>query len=109
MLCVLVPSPDDLLRYHNEEYVCEVERYNALPALKKCRLSGFGGGEIPEYLERSIRYLTLSDEGLAREKPWVKSEYVVDLYYMQEFSTEIKPDSSVLTNSDLKGLIFTLF
>lgn len=106
---MLVPSPDDLLRYHNEEYVCEVDKFNVLPALKKCRLTGYGTTAIPEYLERSIRYLSLSDEGLAREKPWVKTEYVIDLYYMQEFVTDIKPDSSILSNSDLKGLIFTLF
>lgn len=109
VLCVLVPSPDDLLRYHNEEYCCEVEKFNALPALKKCRLSGFGTTGIPEYLESSIRYLSLSDEGLAREKPWTKTEYVNDLYYMQELVTEIKPDSTILSNSDLQGLIFTLF
>lgn len=110
IICTIVPSPDDLLRYHIEEYICEADRLQVLPLLKKCRLNGFGHlSEIPDWLERSIKYMSLADEGLALEAPWTKKEYVDMKFSFQEFVTEIHPDSDVMNDLDLRGLIFSLY
>lgn len=53
--------------------------------------------------------MSLADEGLAREPRWEKDEYVDMQYSMQEFVTEITPDSDVMNDIDLKGLIFSLY
>ena len=110
IVCTIVPSPDDLLRYHLEEYICEADRLQVLPLLKKCRLNGFGHlPEIPDWLERSIKYMSLADEGLALEAPWTKKEYVDMKFSFQEFVTEVHPDSDVMNDLDLRGLIFSLY
>lgn len=42
VIVCLVPSPDDLLRFHDDEYPVPIEKINALPVLKKAKFAGFG-------------------------------------------------------------------
>ena len=65
ILVSLVPSPDEILRCHNEEAVVPVERGQVLSALKKVRLLAFMG-EVPVWLDLAIKYLTLTDFGTSR-------------------------------------------
>lgn len=110
VICVCVPSPETLLRYHNEEFVCEVERYQCLPVLKKARINGFAKtAKVPRWIDNGIRYMSLADNGLQLERPWVKKEYVDTNFFMQEFVTEIRPDATIYTKTDLMGLIHSLY
>ena len=110
VICVCVPSPETLLRYHNEEFICEVERYQCLPVLKKARINGFAKtAKVPKWIDNGIRYMSLADNGLQAERPWIKKEYVDMHYFMQEFVTEIRPDATIYTKTDLLGLIHSLY
>jgi hypothetical protein len=42
VIVCMVPSPDDLLRFHNDDYPVPVEQLKALAVLKKAKFVGFG-------------------------------------------------------------------
>lgn len=110
VICTVVPFPDALLRYHNEEFICESERYESGPLLKKIRMQSFSDCPvIPPWLELPVQTLSLSDEGLARAAHYTKSEYVNLLYCYEEFVTPIHPDASIVNAVDIKGLVFSLY
>jgi hypothetical protein len=110
VICMMVPSPNDLVRYHDEEFICDVERLGALPILKKARLKGLGHlAQVPSWIEKAILYLSLADEPLSRQPIWIKEEYEINMYFMEELFVEIVVDATVMANSSLKGLIYSLF
>ena len=109
IVCMLIPSPDDLVRYHNDEFICEVEHYQTLPILKKGKFQGFGHVvKLPEWLEKSIFHLSLADEGLALQPKYKIPEYEDINHLMQEFITEVKPDAGHSQHVDIRGLIYSV-
>ena len=42
VIVCMVPSPDELLRFHNDDYPVPVEQLKALAVLKKAKFVGFG-------------------------------------------------------------------
>ena len=109
IICMLIPSPDDLLRYHNDEFICEVEHFQTLPILKKGKFQGFGHVvKLPEWLEKSIFHMTLADEGLALQPKYKIPEYESTNHLMQEFVTDVKPDAGHSQHVDIRGLIYSV-
>ena len=109
IVCMLIPSPDDLLRYHNDEFICEVEHYQILPILKKGKFQGFGHVvKLPEWLEKSIFHMSLADEGLALQPKYKIPEYENTHHLMQEFITTVKPDAGHSQHVDIRGLIYSV-
>ncbi len=57
-ICCLVPSPECILRWHEDEFTIPVEQFHALPVLKKSKFSGFGHlPDPPDWLMKSIMYV----------------------------------------------------
>lgn len=109
IVCMLIPSPDDLLRYHNDEFICEVEHYQTLQILKKGKYQGYGHiVSLPEWLEKSMYHMSLADEGLALQPKYKIPEYDNINHLMQEFITDIKPDSGHSQHVDIRGLIYSV-
>ena len=106
----LVPSPDNILRWHEEEYPVPIEKVGGLAVLKKAKFVGFGHlPQSPEWLTKGITYLSMTDDGLALQEPWIKQEFVDKLVYCKEFNTKIVPDIDVTTNENFRGLLFSVY
>eukprot|EP00595_Chromulina_sp_UTEXLB2642_P001000 CAMPEP_0196764504 /NCGR_PEP_ID=MMETSP1095-20130614/6319_1 /TAXON_ID=96789 ORGANISM="Chromulina nebulosa, Strain UTEXLB2642" /NCGR_SAMPLE_ID=MMETSP1095 /ASSEMBLY_ACC=CAM_ASM_000446 /LENGTH=106 /DNA_ID=CAMNT_0042120313 /DNA_START=1262 /DNA_END=1582 /DNA_ORIENTATION=- len=106
----MVPSPEELYRYHQEENIVDVEKYNALPVLKKIRIVGFGHlPSPPDWLETAVSILTMSNEALVLQPVWEKIEFVESQRYMEEFSLPVYPDAGVMQSQDLRGYLFSLY
>ena len=60
----MLPSPDELLKCHQDDFKHPVEKVEILSILKKIRLNGFGHlARIPEWLETGISVVQMVDEG----------------------------------------------
>ena len=106
----LVPSPDNILRWHEEEYPIPIERAGGLAVLKKSKFVGFGHlPQAPEWLAKALTYLSMTDDGLALQEPWIKVEFVDKMVYCKEFNTKIIPDVDVTTNDNFRGLLFSVY
>jgi len=110
VIVTLVPGPDEILRFHTDEYPIPVETVGALPVLKKAKFTGFGHlPSPPEWLNKAVQYLSMTDEGLSHQAPWIKTEFVDKLIFCKEFTTEILPDVAVMTSKSFRGLIFSVY
>lgn len=110
VIVAMVPSPDELFRYHDEEYGVPVEKAQALSVLKKARIVGFGHlVSPPEWLEKAVAILCMTDEALKRQPVWLKKEFEDKRITYEEFSSEIYPDTDVMASIDFNGLIFSIY
>ena len=106
----LVPSPEKRLRWHEEEYTIPVEKFGALNVLKKAKFTGFGHlPSPPQWLTTAITIMSMTDDGLALQEPWIKEEFVDRMVYCKEFNTRIVPDVDVTTNENFRGLLFSVY
>lgn len=58
---------------------------------------------------RSVLYLSMTDDGLAMQPTWVKSEFAEKIAYCKEFTTEIVPDAAVMEGRSFRGLLFSVY
>lgn len=63
----------------------------------------------PDWLGRCLVYLSMTDEALAREDPWIKQEYMENLVFRKEFYTNVLPDAPVVENLDFRGMLFSIY
>jgi len=64
MIIVVMPSPEELKKYRDDEFVHPVDQVELLPVLKKIRLNGYGHlAVVPEWMDTAISLLTLTDDG----------------------------------------------
>ena len=84
---MMVPSPEIILKNHMEECEIPVEKAQCHPCLKKIKLANFGHGAAPEWLEKAVRFLVLSDFELSNEPHWEKQEYDDKLVNFKELWT----------------------
>jgi hypothetical protein len=64
MIIVVMPSPEELKKFRDDEFVHPVDQVELLPVLKKIRLNGYGHlAVVPEWMDTAIALLTLSDDG----------------------------------------------
>lgn len=106
----LVPSPDNILRWHEEEYPIPIEKVDGLSCLKKAKFVGFGHlPQAPDWLTKGITYLSMTDDGLALQEPWIKKEFVDKMVYCKEFNTKIVPDIDVTSDENFRGLLFSVY
>lgn len=81
-----------------------------LPLLKKAKFTGFGHlPKPPEWLTQAITYMSMTDDGLALQEPWIKEEFVDKMVYCKEFNTKVVPDIDVTTNENFRGLLFSVY
>lgn len=110
VLVAMVPSPDDILRLHDECSIIPVERAKVLPVLKKIRVVGFGHlPSPPEWLEKAVVYMNMTDEALKLQSPWYKDEFVSNMVFYEEFTTDLVPEATLLEDRDLRGFLFSLY
>ena len=110
VIVCLVPSPDELLRYHDEQFPVPIETVKALPVLKKAKFVGYGHLPSPPlWLNKAVLYLSMTDEGLNCQDKWNKEEFVDKLTYFKEFTSEILPDVAVMENRSFRGLVFSVY
>ena len=106
----LVPSPENILRWHEEEFTIPVEKFGAAAVLRKAKFTGFGHlNTPPDWLTKAITYMTMTDDGLRIQEPWIKEEFVDRMVYCKEFNTAIIPDIDVTTNENFRGLLFSVY
>ena len=109
VIVALVPGPDEILRNHNEECVIPVERAQALPCLKKCKISGYGHLQSPPvWLSTSLKYMTMTDFELSLQETWLKLEFTEKLLNFKELWTDVRPDTEIFANHNVKSLLMTL-
>jgi hypothetical protein len=46
---------------------------------------------------------------LAKEPPWVKTEFTEKLDFCKEFYSDILPDATVLDTREFRGLLFSIY
>ena len=111
IMITLMPSPEELKKFHDDEYVHHIERVPMQPVLKKVRLHGFGHlADSPAWLDLGISIFDMTDEDLARHPHWNKEEYVDKVICYQEFHTAIFPDTGLNNfNPDTQGLLFSVY
>jgi hypothetical protein len=63
----------------------------------------------PEWLDKAIMCMSLPDEALMRQPPWIKEEYQSRLVCSKEFTTLIDPDAKVMANTDFKGMVYSIY
>ena len=81
-----------------------------LPVLKKAKFIGFGHlANPPQWLTTAITIMSMTDDGLALQDPWIKEEFVDRMVYCKEFNTRIVPDVDVTTNENFRGLLFSVY
>lgn len=106
----LIPTPAQLLLYHQDAQKHRAEQIQAILVLKKVKLLGFADlAAAPDWLEAAIAVLSMRDAELKVSTPQSKPEFVDELYYAKEFKQEVSPDATVYDNKDLKGYIFSIY
>lgn len=110
IVATMVPSPDELYRFHEEEFIAPVEKVNALSVLKKARIFGFSHlSSPPAWLDMAVKILNMADPALKRQEPWIKEEYCTNQICFEEFCTPVFPDVSVMEDVTYRGLLFSLY
>jgi hypothetical protein len=105
-----IPCPTDLIRWHDEEFTVPAEKFGALPVLKKAKFAGFGHlPEPPSWLHKAVVTMTMSNENLRIQEPWIKEEFIDRMAYVKEFNTEIFPDLDTMQNRSFHGLLFSVY
>lgn len=110
IITALVPSPDDLYRFHADEISVDVEIHDAAAVLRKARGFAFGDDVgAPEWCELALLYLNMTDNELKTQLPWVKEEFKDTAIYFREYSTVITSDSNITKFNGSRGLIFSIY
>ena len=105
-----IPCPLDLYRWHEEEFTVPAEKYEALNVLKKAKFTGFGHlPESPAWLHKAVVVMSMSDNNLQQQEPWVKTEFIDRMAFVKEFNTEINPDLDTMENRSFHGLLFSVY
>ncbi len=105
-----VPCPKDLLRWHEEEFTVPAEKHQVLFVLKKAKFTGFGHlPDPPEWLQKGVVTLSMSDAALKTQDAWIKEEFIDRMAYCKEFNTEIKADVDTMKNRNFHGLLFSVY
>ena len=57
----------------------------------------------------AVKYMTMSDDNLRGQDPWLKQEFIERLAYCKEFNSEITPDASTMESGPFRGLLFSVY
>ena len=111
VIVAMIPSPDYLVRCHDDLYILPVEKVpDVALVLKKVRFNGFGSFKIvPEWLEKGTLYLSMDDDTLRKQPRWLKDEFTDRLTYAREFQIDIEPDADVFRDVNCRGLLLSTF
>jgi hypothetical protein len=110
VITALVPSPDDLYRFHQDEIPVECEECDVGAVLRKARVFAFGDDVgAPQWCELALSYLTMTDNELKMQQAWTKEEFKDREIYFREYNTSIRADSEVAKFNGAKGLIFSIY
>jgi len=114
IVVAMTPPPEELLRLHKDDSKAPVERLDALTVLKKAKFGGYSDMQtVPEWLEKAILYLSMTDTSLRalseQEQRWLKVEFVAKSEFCKELVVEVHPDATVQDNKDFRGLIFSIY
>ena len=109
IIVMLTPSPEIILKNHIEECEIPVEREGCQPCLKKIKISGYGHGKAPEWLEKAMKYLVQTDFELSQEPHWEKNEYDDKLVNFKELWTDIHPDADIFEDVKVGSLLMSVY
>jgi hypothetical protein len=111
VIVAMIPSPDYLVRCHDDLFVLPVEKVpDVLPVLKKVGFNGFGSHKIvPEWLEKAMLCLSMDDDNLRLQPRWLKDEFSDRMTYAREFRIEVEPDADVFRDVNCRGLLLSTF
>eukprot|EP01038_Epipyxis_sp_PR26KG_P008174 gene8174-11059_t len=110
IISTMIPSAIEILRLHEDDTKHISEKCQALLALKKAKITGFSHlTKAPDWLERSISILSMSDYELKNDPDWIKTEFVDKTEFCQEFFTQVLPDTTLLASNDFRGLLFSIY
>ena len=107
IIVAMIPCASDLHRYHQELAIVPVEKYMALPILKRVKIYGFSHLQThPPWREDAITVLSLSDKDLLTYPDKEVKEFVDKFYLFRELHCEVLPDHIDVPN--VKGLLFSI-
>lgn len=64
IIIVVMPSPEELKKFRDDEFVHPVDQVELLPVLKKIRLNGYGHlAVVPNWIDTAIALMVFTTDG----------------------------------------------